>query len=1341
MSKRHSKDLRKQLLSYASKGVLTFMMATSPVWGITCKIPYPERLAEEKAMSTAIRLVKDDLTSRIVPLETGVCQWTDSKTHTPMSVLHVKGNIPDDSYYQTLSFLYSLKAQSPLEVTHERWGALLEQALEGKLNYVPAPLVRDILVADGLEEAMLSWRGGRNSRDPNLKLLITQEQEKIGKWIPSEELIATTIQNKKEGTVYFYIPREKKDDEQEIRKRAINYLQEGYKRTQTPDARTEFKKYLETHEALQTRVKLFQSGCIQTPSSAMLLACRLFQKNVAIFERDDNNNENWTISGFIQGNLENPMANHAILQYREHFNPLCPVEDINARHNFALFALQTMENINDTQLADVGYYPENALHPRRLPQQTQQVIQKDLESHRTHLDYTNVSAEELEREIGHVINDHSTDPQTFDHTFHATPRSDSYSYGNIREETIQRHMDNLDRMDLQQLLRFKQDLIEGNEHVNLDKLLEREELLKLIANAEPKKREEVRQRHVEHLKWNNLEELQRLEQNLLGGNTDRYQLDEHEEVLKAIAIVAAKKREEATQHHREQVEWMYLQQLQLLKKALIENTADQELLDDRDELLKLIAIAEPEKIIQEYRHQLQWDNLKELQRLKQSLREGNTDRYQLNEHAHVLQVIDIIEREKLTETRTEALDHLDRQMLREVSEDYNDPRELLEQRTQTLGQALQEAENPFTFLRMTLQENQDTLTLLAVTRVLPFLVPDDNPKEFDAIKKILIERHAHVLGKIFKSDFKEFLSLKDDLDQASILEDKTEETPISLDAFATIDVFNLLKDALLEKSFQIDTVLDLFPELEKTVSELQFKQIKSLVIPHIVRDMHKYFSKQPQKVIEFRNELLEPTNTRFSVLQKEVLLAAIAIVEKKISLPVPFEVLEDWVPLGLVKTKPIEVQEGQILTVTCKFDEVTQPTVISFLNSKQNGYYEGGVTVQPGQRSITFSSVVPTDETQTCLVFRNPAFNGTDQMPLALKPNTINISAKSQTLLQHNDFLQEWVGLGLVKSHPMGIQPNQKLTVTCTFDQPATHATNIAFLNSAQNDYYEGGVTVQPGQRSVTFSSVVPDGETQTWLTVYNPGFNGQTPLPLGVQISKVLMDIEESTAEKRPLLEEWKETGILKTDSIRVQPDQRLTVRCIFDQPATHETTIAFLNSKQNGYYEGEVTVKPGQRSITLSSMVPDGEKKTWLTLRNPAFDGKTSLPLGVQIRNVFLDIEESTADKLPLLKEWEEIGILKTDSIEVLPNQRLTVRCIFDQPATQETTIAFLNSKQNGYYEGGVTVKPGQRSVTLSAIVPANEKKTWLTLRNPAFDGKTPLLLGVQISNVFLDVEEGQK
>ncbi|MBI2707789.1 MAG: TIGR02452 family protein [Proteobacteria bacterium] len=209
--------------------------------------------------------------------------------------------------------------------------------------------------------------------------------------------------------------------------------------------------------------------------------------------------------------------------------------------------------------------------------------------------------------------------------------------------------------------------------------------------------------------------------------------------------------------------------------------------------------------------------------------------------------------------------------------------------------------------------------------------------------------------------------------------------------------------------------------------------------------------------------------------------------------------LQDWVGLGLVKTHPLEVQPGQKITVTCTFDKVTAPTTLSFLNSAQNGYYDEGVTVSPGQTSATFTSVVPQGENRTWLIIRNPAFDGSTALPLGVQIKQVLLDVEKSAPL---NFLQDWVGLGLVKTKPLDVQPGQKLTVTCTFDK-VTAPTAISFLNSAQNGYYDEGVTVVPGQTSATFTSVVPLGEKRAWLIMRNPAFDGKTALPLGVQINQ----------------------------------------------------------------------------------------------------------------------------------------------------------------------------------------------------------------------------------------------
>ncbi|MBI2707012.1 MAG: hypothetical protein HYX35_01660 [Proteobacteria bacterium] len=117
-----------------------------------------------------------------------------------------------------------------------------------------------------------------------------------------------------------------------------------------------------------------------------------------------------------------------------------------------------------------------------------------------------------------------------------------------------------------------------------------------------------------------------------------------------------------------------------------------------------------------------------------------------------------------------------------------------------------------------------------------------------------------------------------------------------------------------------------------------------------------------------------------------------------------------------------------------------------------------------------------------------------DELP-PLKPSTLSVTIKNPTLLQ------DWYRFGLLKTNPIPVKPGKKLTVTATFS-PATETTAIGFLNSAQNTYYDGGVIVQPGQTSVSFSSIVPVNETQTWLIIRNLAFNGSTDLPLGINFT-----------------------------------------------------------------------------------------------------------------------------------------------------------------------------------------------------------------------------------------------
>ncbi|MBI2706793.1 MAG: hypothetical protein HYX35_00505, partial [Proteobacteria bacterium] len=103
--------------------------------------------------------------------------------------------------------------------------------------------------------------------------------------------------------------------------------------------------------------------------------------------------------------------------------------------------------------------------------------------------------------------------------------------------------------------------------------------------------------------------------------------------------------------------------------------------------------------------------------------------------------------------------------------------------------------------------------------------------------------------------------------------------------------------------------------------------------------------------------------------------------------------------------------------------------------------------------------------------------------------------------------LQDWAHLGLIKTNPMDVQGGQELTVTCNFDD-VTAPTAISFINSAQNAYYAGGVTVLPGQKSVRFSSIVPERDTRTWLLIHNPAFDGKTLFPLGLRLNEILLKV-----------------------------------------------------------------------------------------------------------------------------------------------------------------------------------------------------------------------------------------
>ncbi|MBI2707781.1 MAG: hypothetical protein HYX35_05680 [Proteobacteria bacterium] len=179
--------------------------------------------------------------------------------------------------------------------------------------------------------------------------------------------------------------------------------------------------------------------------------------------------------------------------------------------------------------------------------------------------------------------------------------------------------------------------------------------------------------------------------------------------------------------------------------------------------------------------------------------------------------------------------------------------------------------------------------------------------------------------------------------------------------------------------------------------------------------------------------------------------------------------------------------------------------------------------MQPGTKSLRFSSIVPQGETQTWLTIRNPGFDGNTLLPLGLTLNQASLTVNKAAPL---DFLQDWVGVGLVKTNPMDVTEGDKLTVTLTFDE-VTEPTALSFLNSAQNGYYEGGIVVQPGTKKVTLTSIVPRGETQTWLTVRNPSFNGVSPLPLGLQLDKTLLTVEKATP--LDLLPDWTKTKFVR--------------------------------------------------------------------------------------------------------------------------------------------------------------------------------------------------------------------
>lgn len=195
--------------------------------------------------------------------------------------------------------------------------------------------------------------------------------------------------------------------------------------------------------------------------------------------------------------------------------------------------------------------------------------------------------------------------------------------------------------------------------------------------------------------------------------------------------------------------------------------------------------------------------------------------------------------------------------------------------------------------------------------------------------------------------------------------------------------------------------------------------------------------------------------------------------------------------------------------------ETAGGTIISFLNTAQNEYYPGGTHVNPEDTKATFSSFVPNGETHTCLVIRNPAFDNATSLPLGIQLSSLTIRSENisssigtQKKIKPKDLIQDWKRFGLLKTNIISVQPGQRLTVNCDLD--VLTKTAISFINSEENGYYEGGVVVEtPGRKTLTFSSVVPDNQTRTWLIFRDLAYDGINERTLGVVVHKLFVDVE----------------------------------------------------------------------------------------------------------------------------------------------------------------------------------------------------------------------------------------
>jgi hypothetical protein len=217
---------------------------------------------------------------------------------------------------------------------------------------------------------------------------------------------------------------------------------------------------------------------------------------------------------------------------------------------------------------------------------------------------------------------------------------------------------------------------------------------------------------------------------------------------------------------------------------------------------------------------------------------------------------------------------------------------------------------------------------------------------------------------------------------------------------------------------------------------------------------------------------------------------------------VPVKLLTDWTSTGLIKTDKIPVKGGDAITVTCNFSEVKELTQVKFINTAQNKYYDGGIVVNPGTKAAKFTSIVPEGDTHTWLQFHNLGWNNTPHQ-IGFSIQDIKIEKALPIKL-----LTDWTKTGLIKTDKLSVKAGDRITVTCQFSE-VKEPTQVHFINTAQNKYYEGGVIVTPGMKVAQFTSIVPDGDTHTWLQFHNLGWNN-TPHPIGFSIQDVQINLED---------------------------------------------------------------------------------------------------------------------------------------------------------------------------------------------------------------------------------------